>query len=215
MTVRVLTNLEPVSPPDYTSWFDLSSRPLLELALKDVSPAWSCKVEWLVDRRPKPDAAEYQYRVLTNYTQILRRAFSPKWLEEERRMETFGEAARRTGEQFLDDVELVLWYGKPSFNAGGSLYLPFSTCGGVLHYLRRRVYENDTVRLRPLSELMLRDFRDFADTRADGEWLWEFSLQVNPGHYQRGMKPLVLPPKPSSPAPKAWAQGASLEEESH
>jgi hypothetical protein len=207
LSVKVISGLEPVSPPDYLEWFDLSSRPLLELALKDATPARSVKVEWLIDRM-KDGAVEH--RVWHNYTQILRRPIRPKWLPEKTRLETFTEATRRAGNEILDDAELTLWYGKPRrYISAGHL---LTMCGGVYHYLRRRVYENDTVQLRDLSGLTLRDFRTFDDVGATGEWLWEFSLQVIPGHYQRGMKPLFLPPVPQSV--KGWAQGASLEEES-
>jgi hypothetical protein len=110
LSVKVISGLEPVSPPDYLEWFDLSSRPLLELALKDATPARSVKVEWLIDRM-KDGAVEH--RVWHNYTQILRRPIRPKWLPEKTRLETFTEATRRAGNEILDDAELTLWYGKP------------------------------------------------------------------------------------------------------
>jgi hypothetical protein len=205
MAVRTLTKLTPVSPPDYLDWFDFSSRPLLSLARKESSQAHSVRIEWIVDQL---ENGQLRQRILTNFTQILRQPFSPKLDEEKGRFETWPEAAKRAGEKILDDAELTLWYGKPRryISAGH----PLTMCGGVYHYLRRRVYENDTVRLRELSGLSLRDFRTFDDVGATGEWLWEFSLQVIPGHYQRGMKPLFLPPVPQSV--KGWAQGASLEE---
>lgn len=221
MTVKVLTGLVPLSPPDYLEWFDLASRPLLELASKNAAPAISPKVEWLGEEKLLEGSrtegrARYGYRVITNFTQILRRTIQPEWLEEKGRLkgrlETFTEATRRAGNEILDDVESILWYGKPSYEAGSILHMPLSKCGGVLHYLRRRVYENDTVSLRPLCSLMLRDYRDFYDVNASGEWLWEFSLQVNRGHYQRGMKPLFLPPALKQPV-KAWRQGSTLSED--
>lgn len=207
MTVRAITGLNPVSPPSYWEWFDLSSRPLLKLALENASPAHSVRIEWLVDQR-EPDGT-YSMRCLTNYTQILRTPFS-SGMKEDGTLETFAEATKRAGELHLDDIEKTLWFGKPRYDFGSSLNLPISMCGGVYHYLRRRVYENDVVRLRPLQELMLRDFRQFDSVGAEGEWLTEFSLQVNPGHYQRGMKPMALPPTDKT-LPRAWAQGASLE----
>jgi hypothetical protein len=202
VTVRTLTSFVPVSPPDYLEWFDLSSRPLLELALKDSAPAQSVRVEWLADRF---EGRQIKTGVLTNYTQILRQPFSPE--VREGKLETFAQAARNAGERILDDVENTLWFGKPRRYFQGPH--PLTMCGGVYHYLRRRVYENDRVILRPLSSLMLRDFRDLGGG-VDGEWLWEFSLQVIPGHYERGMKPLFLPPVQQSV--KGWRQGASLEE---
>jgi hypothetical protein len=205
VTVRVLSGLTKELAPARLEWFDLSSRPLLELARRDAAPARSVKVEWLVDRF---EDGAVKTRSLSNYTQILRQPIRPK-LKDDGRLETFAEAAKRAVEQILDDAERVLWYGRPIRDFSGSH--PFSMCGGVLHYLRRRLYENDTVSLRELRPLTLVDYRSLYDTHADGEWLWEFSLQVNAGHYQRGMSPVCLPPEPRPVKP--WAQGASLHEE--
>lgn len=205
MTVKVLTRMVPVSPPDYLEWFNLSSRPLIELSLKDERPAFNPRIEWIGQAPNAFMVGEPRLvpRLLSNWTQILRQPFAP----DETKRETFAQAAKRAGEKILDDVELVLWYGKPSFDVSGSHTV--TTCGGVLHYLRRRVYENDMVRLRGLSKLMLRDFRDFTGA-AEGEWLWEFSLEVIRGRYERGMSPVCLPPTPRPVKPHA--QGACLDD---
>lgn len=188
MTVKVLTLAS--SPSDYLKWFDLSSRPLLELAWKNAAPAYNPRIEWIVDRF---EDGVIKHRVLHNYTQILRVPFRPK-PKENGRLETFAEAAVRGGNLILDQAESTLWFGRPLFDVNQAY--PLSMCGGVMHYLRRRVYENDSVALRELRPLTLIDHRSLYDVGAHGEWLWEFSLQVNPGHYQRGMTPVCLPPAP-------------------
>lgn len=211
MTMRVL---HPVSPEDYLDWFNLESRPLLELARKNASPAYGPKIEW---QAPAPNAfmvgaPRFVPKLLTNYTQILRQPFQRKWLEDEHRRETFVEAEKKAGEKILDDAERTLWYGKPNMTTGTFV---LTTCGGVLHYLGRRVYENDVVRLRELTPLRLYTSRGERDQFIEKElhtheWIWEFSLEVIRGRYERGMSPVCLPPNPKPVKP--WAQGACLDE---
>lgn len=210
MTVRVL---HPVSPEDYLDWFNLESRrPLLELARQNARPLGSVKLEWIVDRFVD---GVLRYSALTNYTQILRQPFQRKRLDDGT-YETFAVAAKRAGEKILDDAERTLWYGKPRYDVSGGH--PISWCGGVLHYLKRRVYENDAVVLRELTPLKLYTSRGEHDWQNEEElhtheWIWEFSLQVIPGHYERGMFPVCLPPSPKPVTPNAHAQGAPIPEE--
>ena len=207
-----METLIPISPDNYLDWFDLSSRPLLKLAAKNASPMHSIKLEWLADRF---ENGALKTRCLSNYTQIMRQPFQRR-RRDDGTWETFGEAAKAAGEKILDSAELTLWYGKPKYDFSGSW--PLSTCGGVLHYLKRRPYENDLVALRELRSLILMRSRGEHDQflreeEHTHEWLWEFSLQVIPGHYKRGMKPLAVPPK--SPAPKtitAFPQGSTLDQ---
>jgi hypothetical protein len=54
-------------------------------------------------------------------------------------------------------------------------------CGGYRHFLGRDLADNDTIRLRPLRDLVLLKNRQAPDF--DGyaeEWLSEFSLEVTP-----------------------------------
>lgn len=200
--------LTAVSPQDWVEMFDLSKRPLLKAARENASPAHSVRVEWLVERVVD---GGFRHAIWHNFTQILRQPFTQGWLKSEGRRQTFTEAAKEAGEKILDDAEMTLWYGTPTRDVN----IHLTTCGGVRHYLKRRVYENDTVSLRELQTLvLLRDCGEGDEFRAEEdrrhEWLWEFSLQVNPGHYQRGMTPLFLPPKLPASTPKAWRQGACL-----
>lgn len=215
MTVKVLHGLEPVAPEDYLDWFNLASRPLLELARRDGRRAQGPTIEWLgqVPNAFMVGEPRLVPKRLTNYTQILRQPFRRKKLDDGT-YETFAVAAKRAGEKILDDAELTLWYGKPSYNTSDGVHV-MSTCGGVLHYLGRRVYENDVIRLHELSPLRLYlnrgQFDQFhAEELHAHEWIWEFSLEVIRGRYERGMFPVCLPPTPKPVKP--YAQGACLDE---
>lgn len=193
-----MEELIPISPGSYLEWFDLEKTPLLKIAAENARPAYSVSLEWLVNYF---DGGELKHRVLRNFTQIMRQPFSV------REGQTFGEAMKEAGEKILHDAELTLWYGKPSRDYSDTW--PVTTCGGVMHHLKRRPYENDFIALRELRPLILR--RDVMD--GVHEWLWEFSLQVNPGHYERSMKPIALPPK--KPNPKtvtAFPEGSTLDQ---
>lgn len=134
--------------------------PLLARALEEHRPAYSTKIEWLVDEYG-PEQTIVR-RAKHNFTELFR---------------------AKTSEELLDKLEYMLRRGRRAFNA--ETYMPFSTLGGVYEYIGRWPTDRDTVRLQ-----ILRDLREQPITvdsygvpldTPRSEWICEVSLMVASG----------------------------------
>lgn len=161
-------SVQQIIPPNHNcieypfAHYASSRQPLLQQAVKEQVSAHSVKVEWLLDTSQTGDREIWE-----NYTQIIRTPFTPINGDRELYLAL---------EKHLDDVEKVLWFGTPSYEVSGAH--PFSTCGGVLHYLNRAPLYADRIILRPLRDLVL--LKDRHEVRTVHEFLSEVSLQVIP-----------------------------------
>ena len=158
--------------------------PLLRIAAREMRPAHSVKVEWLME------SLDGEREIWENFTQIVRTPFTPR--------DDTDRDLYRALDRHLEDVENTLWYGKPSYD----LNQPLTTCGGALHYLGRPPLYADQFFLRPLRDLVLLKDRGAGATIVH-EFLSEFSLEVRPA-------PAIRPYR--QPTPRPMRQGSQLRE---
>lgn len=140
--------------------FGTERYPLLARALEECRPAYSTKIEWLVDEYgPELTLRRYAEH---NFTEIFRAS---------------------TSEELLDRLEYTLRRGRRYLNL--ETPHPISSMGGVYEHLGRWPTERDTVSLRILRDLFEQPITvDSYGVPLDtpgSEWICEVSLMVASG----------------------------------